>query len=117
LLSLFNSTIEKINTNAVIPSLKTYTNIDINSVITANLRRNILNMIEQLNKLYPKAIQEYSLINAPVLEKMFPKPFIDKHMESNIPNIFIIGDISGKVIGIITGGATGIAAGKKIINS
>lgn len=106
---------EDIKANKIKPTLKDYSLVDLNKLLLFNLKERILILIDEINRSYPKAINDNSLLYGPVLERLFPKVDIDFNMESSIKGFFVVGDISGKAIGVITGAAMGTKAASRII--
>lgn len=106
---------EDIKANKIKPTLQGYSLVDLNKLLLFNLKDRILTLIDKINGSYPKAISDDSLLYGPVLERIFPKVDIDFNMETSVKGFFVVGDISGKAIGVITGAAMGIKAASQII--
>lgn len=102
--------------NDIKPTIDNFSLFDLNLLLSTNLRNSLLSIIEKINNVYPGAVPKNSLIYAPVLERIFPKVHLNSNMESSLSGFFIIGDISGKAIGVITGAAMGIKAASCIIS-
>jgi len=111
------SLLKNIKKNEVTPTVSKYCLVDFNMLLMANIKSGILKLVDEINKIYPKAIMDNSLIYGPALEKNFPKVNLDFNMESSVSGFYIVGDISGKAIGIITGAAMGVKAASHIIKS
>lgn len=108
---------EAIKKNIITPTLLDYSLLDLNLIMIFNLRERILSLIEKVNETYPGVITRNALIYGPVLERIFPKVVLDFNMESSIKGFYVVGDISGKAIGVITGAAMGTKAASHIITS
>jgi uncharacterized FAD-dependent dehydrogenase len=110
------SSLKSLNKNLVKPTIEFFSLVDLNKIISTKLKKRILKLINKINKYYPKSISEDAIVYAPVLERIFAQPKLDFNMESSVKRFYVIGDISGKAIGIITGAAMGIKAATHIIN-
>ena len=106
---------ERLRNSCVNPTMSDYSLIDFNLILSFDLRRKILKFIKKINKIYPQSISKESLIYGPVLERFFPKVETDFNMESSVKGFYIVGDISGKAIGVITGAAAGLKAASHIL--
>lgn len=106
-----------IQRNDVIPTIQDYSLIDINTILPFDLRTKILRLIEKINNAYPQSIPRNSLLYGPVLERIFPRVNIDSNMGSSVKGFYVVGDISGKAMGVVTGAAMGIKAAKNIIRN
>jgi uncharacterized FAD-dependent dehydrogenase len=101
--------------NAVQPSLLRYALGNLAEVLPGFLREDITSMIDHLNRLAPGCVQPYSLIVAPVVERLFPRIRLGSDFQSSRPGIFFVGDCSNKVMGIIAGAVTGLQAARAIV--
>jgi uncharacterized FAD-dependent dehydrogenase len=108
---------KEINSNEIAPTISEYCLVDLNMLLIFGLSKSILNLVQKINEKYPGTINNNSLIYGPVLEKIFPKVNLDTNMESSIKGFYLVGDISGKAIGVVTGAAMGIKAAQHIIQS
>ena len=106
---------QDVENNPVAPTTADYSLVNLGAVSIFDLKSEALNLIENLNKIYPQAIGPESLVYGPVLERIFPKVELTQNMESSVTGFFIIGDISGKAIGIITGAAMGMKVADHLI--
>ena len=110
------SSLEDVRKNRISPTITDYSLIDLNTLMIFDLKEKMLSLIEKINEVYPGAVSNDSLVYAPVLERVFPKINLDFNMESSVKGFFVVGDISGKAIGVITGAAMGIKAASCIIS-
>lgn len=102
--------------NEVQTSLVSYAPGDMAKCLPAFLVEDILDMVKHLNEIAPGSVRPYALLVAPVIERLYPSIRLDPHMETNQPGIFIVGDSSGKIIGITYGAATGLRAARAILD-
>lgn len=102
--------------NEVQTSLVAHAPGDLAKCLPAFLVEDILGMVNHLNEVAPGCLRPYSLLAAPVIERLYPSIRLDPHMETSQPGIFVVGDSSGKIIGITYGAATGLRAARAIID-
>ncbi|MCX9027940.1 MAG: hypothetical protein OIN86_07135 [Candidatus Methanoperedens sp.] len=105
-----------IETNLVKPTLEDYDLRDINKYLPAEVIDPCLSFLEDLNKICPGINDDSTLVYAPVIEWWGDRILANKHMETNIENLYVIGDGSGLTQGIIAASATGLIASNSIIN-
>jgi hypothetical protein len=110
------TTLAALKNNKVTPTIKDYVPTDLNGLLVLNMRDNIINIIKKINEVYINAIPDNSLIYGPVLEKVFPKVVLSSNMESSVRGFYVVGDMSGKSIGIITGATMGTISAAHIIS-
>jgi len=111
------STVERIKKSTVIPSLKDVTPGDISMALPHRVVTNILEGLEQLDKVLPGVNAGSTLLYAPEVKFRSTKVKTDANMETNIKNLFVAGDASGMAGSITGAGATGIMAARGIIKS
>lgn len=111
-----SSTENVIKTNLVKPTLKDYDLGDINKYLPTEVIGPCLSFLEDLNKICPGINDDSTLVYAPVIEWWGDRILSNKHMETNIENLYVIGDGSGLTQGIIAASATGLIASNSIIN-
>lgn len=107
----FNSTTRHFNlctpTCAAVPG-------DISLGIPARIIDNLWESLKTLDKIVPGILHPSTLMYAPEI-KFFDTHFhTDKHLETNIPRIFVAGDGVGKSRGIVGSAVTGIIAAEGI---
>jgi hypothetical protein len=108
------TTLRNFNSSLVKPSLKSFELSNIRKGIPVLIAKGIQQMIETINKMYDNVITDDCLIYAPVVERVFPLVTLNENMETNQKGIYMIGDCSGKVTGVISGAAMGIVAANSI---
>lgn len=111
------STLERINKSMVTPSLKDVTPGDISMALPHRVVTNILEGLEQLDKIMPGINSGSTLLYAPEVKFRSTKVKTDTNMETCIKNLFIAGDASGMAGSITGAGATGIMAARGIIKT
>lgn len=111
------STTDRIKKSMVNPSLKDVTPGDISMALPHRVVTNILEGLEQLDKIMPGINSGSTLLYAPEVKFRSTKVKTDKNMETCIKNLFIAGDASGMAGSITGAGATGIMAARGIIKS
>lgn len=90
---------------------------DLTRCLPEFLVHDVLDMIARLNAAVPGCIQPYALIAAPVVERIYPAIQVDENLETSRPGLYMVGDCSGKIIGITYGAATGLQAARSILRS
>jgi uncharacterized protein len=75
----------------------------------------IADMIARLNVLSPGMVKPSALLAAPIVERVQPEFILDEQLQTSQSGIYMIGDCSGKVIGITYGAATGLCAARAIV--
>ncbi|MCX6737937.1 MAG: FAD-dependent oxidoreductase [Candidatus Parcubacteria bacterium] len=111
------STWERINESSVIPTLTDVTPGDISMALPARVTRNIIEGLEELEKVMPGINSGDTLLYAPEIKLRTSKIVTGRDLETKIKNLYIAGDGPG-VSGNITGAAaTGTIAARGIINS
>ena len=111
------STIDRIKKSTVTPSLKDVTPGDISMALPHRVVTNILEGLEQLDKVIPGINAGSTLLYAPEVKFRSTKVKTDSNMETNVKNLFMAGDASGMAGSITGAGATGIMAARGIIKS
>ncbi len=87
---------------------------DITLGLPARIIDNLWESLKKIDKIIPGILHPSTLLYAPEI-KFFDTHFItDKHLETNIPGIFVAGDGTGKSRGIVGAGISGIIAARGI---
>lgn len=110
------STWERINESSIIPTLKDVTPGDISMALPARVTRNIIEGLEELEKVMPGINSGDTLLYAPEIKLRTSKILTDKNLETKIQNLYIAGDGPGVSGNIIGAAATGVIAARGIIN-
>lgn len=111
------STWNRINKSTIKPSLVDVTPGDIAMALPYRIVKNIIEGLEQLDKIMPGINSGSNLLYAPEVKFRTTKFETDSKMEtSNIKNLYVAGDAAG-LSGSITGAATtGIMAGRGMVD-
>lgn len=110
------SNMARINKSITKPSLKDATPGDIAMALPYRIVSNILDGLEQLDKVMPGINSGSTLLYAPEVKYRSSKVKVNNDLETDIKNLFVGGDASG-LSGSITGAAaTGIMAARGILN-
>lgn len=112
------STESRIKSNRLVqPTLKTAVPGDISLAYPGRLMENILDSLEQLNKLLPGIAEGSTLLYAPEIKFYSLKVKVDQNMRTSIPFVYAIGDGAGITRGIVGAAVTGLIAGEDIIKT
>lgn len=106
------TTIEQLNTNKIKSSIpySIYPGNIAEINLPLNYNEKLFIFLKKLNKIVPGLLDPDNLIYAPAIEWWMPKIEVNKYMETDINNIFTIGDGAGLSQGIVHAAATGILA-------
>jgi hypothetical protein len=106
------STWGRLKKSMVLPSLKDVTPGDIAMALPYRIVTNILEGLEQLDKVMPGINSGSTLLYAPEVKLRSSKVYTTKDMQTSIKNLYVAGDAAG-LSGSITGAAaTGIMAAR-----
>lgn len=105
----------RINKSSIKPTLTDVTPGDISLALPGRIVGNLLRSIERLDKISP-GLNEDALLYGPELKFFSVKLLTNKHLETNINNLFVAGDGVGVAGNIVGAAATGIIAAKGIIS-
>ena len=111
------TTEQSLKNNSVKPSLKSFSLSNIKTYLPQVVTDGILSLIDKINEMYGNVISGDCLIYAPIVERIFPSIEITINMETNKEGIFLVGDCSGKSIGVVPATTMGIKAARLIINN
>jgi uncharacterized FAD-dependent dehydrogenase len=109
------STPAGIAANSVRPSLANFTLCDLRSYFPSVVVDGFLALIAEINRKAPNAVPNDALVYAPILERIFPDISLSPALETNREGIFLVGDCSGKGVGVAPAAAMGLAASRKVI--
>lgn len=109
------STPSRIRNNVILqPTLKTAIPGDITLAYPGRIVDDIVDALEQINKIIPGVAGDSTLLYAPEIKFYSLKIDIDNEMRTNIPNIYAVGDGAGVSRGIVGAAITGLIAGENI---
>ncbi|MEA3254594.1 MAG: NAD(P)/FAD-dependent oxidoreductase [Candidatus Altiarchaeota archaeon] len=107
---------ERILQNPVKNTLKDVTPGDIAMALPHRIVTDLLEGLEKLNEVIPGVASDSTLLYAPEIKFYATQLTVDENMETSIGNLFAAGDGAGLSRDIINAAATGILAGRGIIN-
>ncbi|RLF99100.1 FAD-dependent oxidoreductase [Thermococci archaeon] len=109
------STWSRIDKGLVKPTLRDVTPGDISMAMPHRIVLNIKEAIERLNSVIEGIASDSTLLYAPEIKFYDTKYPTSNFMETNMENMYICGDASGRSRGIIYAAVTGVLAAKGII--
>ncbi len=109
------STKSRIEKSFIKPTLDTATPGDISMALPHRIVEDIVEGLNQLDKVIPGVASDQTLIYAPEIKFYSMRFIVNKDLETNIENIFVAGDGAGVSRGIIASAATGMIAAHGII--
>ncbi|NOY11239.1 MAG: NAD(P)/FAD-dependent oxidoreductase [Archaeoglobi archaeon] len=110
------STEMRIKNNRLLkPTLKTAVPGDISLAYPGRVVDDIIDALEQLDKVIPGVADDSTLLYAPEIKFYSLKLEISPEMETNIPGIYAIGDGAGISRGIVGAAVTGLIAAESIL--
>lgn len=99
----------------VTPSLVDAVAGDLTSAIPYRTMMNLLNFIEQLNKVVPGFASIETLLYGPEVKFYSNKIDIDENFETNIKGLYCLGDSSGWTRGLMMASLMGVQMAKKLL--
>jgi uncharacterized FAD-dependent dehydrogenase len=109
------STHERIAKGAVEPTLKDATPGDLSFVIPYRYLSDILEMLEALDKIAPGINSENTLLYGAEVKFYSRYPKMTKSLETEIQNLFAVGDGAGVSRGLIQASTSGVIAAREIV--
>jgi uncharacterized FAD-dependent dehydrogenase len=109
------STASRIEKSFVKPTFKNATPGDISMAMPHRIVDNVIEGLEQLDKVIPGVNSDSTLLYAPEIKFYSMRFIVNKNLETNIPNFFTAGDGAGLSRGIVASAATGIIAARGIL--
>lgn len=109
------STWERIRRSQIVPTLQNVTPGDISMALPGRIVTDILEGLENLDKVVPGVASDSTLLYAPEVKFYAMQISVDKKMETNVPNLFVAGDGTGLSRGIVAAAATGLLAARGIL--
>ncbi len=109
------STERRIKNNRLVkPTLKTAVPGDISLAYPGRVVDDIMDALEQLDKVIPGVADDSTLLYAPEIKFYSLKLKVTSEMETNIDGVYVIGDGAGISRGIVGAAVTGIIAAESI---
>lgn len=98
------------------PTLHNATPGDLSFVLPYRYLRDIIEMLEILDNLTPGIFSRHTLLYGVEVKFYSYRIKLTKHLESEVKNLFIVGDGAGISRGLVQASISGIVAGKEIAN-
>ncbi|HDH96700.1 MAG TPA: FAD-dependent oxidoreductase, partial [Proteobacteria bacterium] len=108
------STVERIGRNLIAPSLTSATPGDLSFVLPYRYLTDILEMLEALDALISGIWQPYTLLYGVEVKFYSVRPRLTRELESEIANMFVVGDGAGISRGLVQASASGLIAADAI---
>ncbi len=105
----------EITVNSVQPSLRSYRVCNLVGYFPSQAVDGLEALVEEINRRSPGAIGNDSLIYAPILERIFPDVALSSSFETNLRGLFLLGDCSGKGVGVAPAFVMGLVAARRAI--
>jgi hypothetical protein len=109
------STEERIAQGAVSPTLKDATPGDLSFVLPYRYLADILEMLETMDRLAPGVFSEHTLLYGVEVKFYSMKLSLTPNMETQVGNLFAIGDGAGVSRGLMQASVSGVLAGREIL--
>jgi hypothetical protein len=110
------STEEKISKCITKPTLTNATPGDLSFVLPYRYLKDIIEMLEILDNLAPGIFSRHTLLYGVEVKFYSHRLRLTKNLESEVKNLFIVGDGAGITRGLIQASMSGMVAGKAIAN-
>jgi uncharacterized FAD-dependent dehydrogenase len=108
------STRDRISKGKVVPTLKDVTPGDLSFVMPYRYLSDILEMIEALDKIAPGIGSEHTLLYGAEIKFYSTYPKLTESLETEIENLFAVGDGAGVSRGLIQASTSGVIAAREI---
>ena len=109
------STHERIKSANIVPTLRDVTPGDISMALPHRIVENVIEGLEQLDKVIPGVNSDSTILYAPEIKFYSMRFKANNDLETNIQNLFVAGDGAGLSRGIVASAATGIIAARGIV--
>jgi hypothetical protein len=109
------STWERIKRSYVKPTFTYVTPGDVSMVLPGRIMADMREALEMLNKVIPGVAEDSTLLYAPEIKFHALRVNVSKHMETNVKNLFAVGDGAGVSRGIVGAALSGVVAAREII--
>jgi len=109
------STSDRMSRSTVQATLKDATPGDLSFVIPYRYLSDIIEMLEALDKLAPGVASRHTLLYGVEVKFYSVRPKLTNHLETEIENLFAVGDGAGVSRGLVQASASGIIAAREIL--
>jgi uncharacterized FAD-dependent dehydrogenase len=110
------STAERIRRGTVQPTLKGATPGDLSFVLPYRHLRDILDMLEVMDKLAPGVNGRDTLLYGIEVKFYSARPELDEGLQTPVKNLYAVGDGAGITRGLVQASAAGVIAARSILN-
>jgi uncharacterized FAD-dependent dehydrogenase len=108
------STPERMARSSVRPTLESATPGDLSFVLPYRYLKDITEMLEALDRIAPGINSRHTLLYGVEVKFYSHRIEVDRHMETKIKNLYVVGDGAGITRGLIQASVSGILAGEAI---
>ena len=108
------STVERISRGMVTPTMKEATPGDLSLVLPKRQLDDIIEMIYALDKIAPGMANDDTLLYGVEVKFYSARMALDNHLETEIPNLFAVGDGAGITRGLSQASASGVFVAREI---
>ncbi|MDI6829185.1 MAG: NAD(P)/FAD-dependent oxidoreductase [Armatimonadota bacterium] len=109
------STLSRIERGLVEPTLKTATPGDLSFVLPYRYLTSIMEMLEAMDKLAPGVASRHTLLYGVEVKFYSSRLRLTPSLETDIQNLFTVGDGAGVTRGLVQASASGVVAAREII--
>lgn len=109
------STVDRINRGMVTPTLKDATPGDLSLVLPYRHLIAIKEMLEALDKVAPGVNSRHTLLYGVEVKFYSARPMLSNKLETQVPNIFAVGDGAGVTRGLAQASAAGVLVAREIL--
>jgi uncharacterized FAD-dependent dehydrogenase len=109
------STKIRIERSSIHPTLTCATPGDISMALPHRTVTNIIEGLDQLNKVIPGVASDETLLYAPEVKFYAMRFIVNQSLETNLRNLYVAGDGAGLSRGIVASAATGMIAARSIL--
>jgi hypothetical protein len=108
------STVERLRRATISPTLSDVTPGDISMALPSRVVINLLEGLEQLDKILPGLTADNTFLYAPEIKFYDTRYPVTRSMETIVPGFYVVGDASGHCRGIVYSALTGLIAAEGI---
>ena len=117
LLSGHRSTPARIEQSLLQPILKTATPGDLSFVLPYRHLTGLVEMLQSMDKLAPSIASRHTLLYGVEVKFYSCRPQLNRHLETQVDNMFAMGDGAGVSRGLIQASASGVIVAREILRS
>jgi hypothetical protein len=110
------STWERIERSVVEPTLKNVTPGDLSFVLPYRYLKNILKMLEAMDKIAPGVFSGHSLLYGVEVKFYSSRLNLSGKLETEVEGLYAVGDGAGVTRGLVQSSASGLIAARAILN-